>query len=133
MDTLKLFPSSNTGIRSCTHIFMVLHFRISGQISCFTVSKLSTNSWLLFSITLGITNTMVPWKASTLTQSSLLGSGIFQSIVAIGEKNSQGPADSCLSGSELGYICLGLVLSKNCQVLTTALRKCFPPSLLPQL
>lgn len=40
----------------------VLHFSISSRISGFTFSIMSTSCWLLFSIPLGITNTLVPGK-----------------------------------------------------------------------
>ena len=40
----------------------VLHFSISSRISGFTFSIMSTSCWLLFSIPLGITNTLVPGR-----------------------------------------------------------------------
>lgn len=51
----------------------VLHFSISSLISGFTFSMISTSCWLLFSIPLGITNTLVPTVAEKANTSAPCG------------------------------------------------------------
>lgn len=129
--TPKSSPSSILGVRSYTHIFAMSHFRISSHISGFTFSKMSTNCWLLFSIPC-TTNTLVPWKASSHSLNLRhLEVGSSSPLWLLVTRTGPRTTDSDLSGSESGYECLGLVHSKNWQVITTSLRKSIPPNILP--
>ena len=91
----------------------VLHFSISSRISGFTFSIMSTSCWLLFSIPC-TTNTLVPWKPSSYSLNlRYLEVGSSSPLWLLVTRTGPGTTDSGLSGSELGYECLGLVPSKN--------------------